>query len=69
MMEERNFSIQNEAKKFSLELNLPNLDKRAHEPNNQIHKKEQIKRCNIRPKTFQKSSGKIRYSMTSTQRD
>ena len=26
------FSIQKEAKKFTQELNLPNLDKRAHEP-------------------------------------
>ena len=33
------FSIQKEAKKFTEELNLPNLDKRAHEPTAEFAKR------------------------------
>ena len=45
------FSIQKEAKKFTEELNLPNLDERAHEPTAKFAK-EQNRRHDIRPKIF-----------------
>ena len=62
------FSIQKEANKFSEELNLPNLDK--EHMNQQLNlQNKQNKRHNIRPKIFKKTSGKIRHSMASTQRE
>ena len=45
------FSIQKEAKKFTQELNLPNLEKREHEPTTKFVK-NQNKRCDVRPKIF-----------------
>ena len=57
------FSIQKEVKKFTEELNLPNLDKRAHEPTAKFAKRAK------QDMTSGPSSGKIRHSMASTQRE
>ena len=52
------FSIQKEAKKFTQELNLPNLDKRAHEPTAKFVKKSKTKGTTSGPRYSRKAEGR-----------